>query len=583
MESDLRAGRIFPVAALNLRWRQKLLDLRHAKRIAVAGGGLTGWLAALMLRRVFSPNVEIVVLEDPDNPAYSGGEGGSGNFIASLERASIDIDEFVRETDATFKIGNAYHGWRADNANDIFYELFPAPDEHVEEVDFSFRGVWPFLATRIATGTPLHTLFPGFSLVATGASQVEANAVFNLRRSGIKPTFHFNVGKFLKLLKKIALSRQISSRSRKVVEFVKSESGDVVALKLAGGAEISADFIIDATGFERLGAEKAYKSVWRSFSSQLPEDRYLSFKIPEERKNPSLVSAAVALANGYLWQVPLRDHVFVHYVFSGKSGTETQIRQALQSYFGFAVTAGVISTYEAGNFKTVWNNNVVSLGVASGFISPLESSSFAHMLQQLGELERTFIACQGIIGAHTIGAFNEANDRSFGEIADFQRMHFDGGRSDSAFWREAGQAKRSPNYEAMKACFSERLPRIIDIAGYNSGWSPLFHLMNWLFVAAPLGIISAGAAIRDLNYLPPRIMERMQQYGAELMRINAANAKPQWKDSANIEPREQQGFAAYRNYSTVPAGEFGVKPDRQFSESSGTIETAEGNLRATHG
>lgn len=559
-----------------------MLDLRRAKKIAVVGGGLAGWFAALMLRRVFSPNVEIVVFEDPKRPHYSGGEGGLGNFVVNLQRASIDIDEFVHKTDATFKMGNAYRGWREGGQNDIYYQLFPAPNDHVEEIDFSYRGVWPYLATRIATRTPLHTLFPGFSLIEAGSSQVEANAVFNLRRSGIQPTFHFSVGKLVTLLKDVGVSQQISSREQKVTDLVIASNGDVTALKLGSGDEVAVDFVVDASGFERISAGEKYKTEWRSFSSSLLENKTLSFFMPNGGKNPSFVSEAAALGAGYLWQVPLLDHVSAQYVFSDKYTTETRAKEELQSYLGFAITPGEVSTFEAGNFRKIWTNNVVALGVASGFVSPIETTSLGHLLQQLVELERTFLDCHGIIGDHTIEAFNHANDRSFSEIADFVRMHYDGGRRDSSFWRDAGQAKRSANMEAMKACFYERLPRIIDIDGYGTGWRPLYHLMNWMFVAAPLGIISAEAAMSELNYLPPQIRQRMEQYGAELMRMRASVTQPQWGEALPREQRGGQGFSSYQNFPAAGASYYEQENNRQVSGNSDNFQEAEGSLRATH-
>ena len=573
-----RAGKGFlSVAVLKSQVEIKLLDLGQAKNIAVIGGGLTGWFAALMLRRVFSPKVEIVVFENPKRPHYSGGEGGLGNFVPNLQRASIDIDEFVKKTDATFKIGNAYHGWRDGGQNDIYYQLFPSPNDHVEEIDFSYRGVWPYLATRIATKTPLHTLFPGFLLIAAGSSQVEANAVFKLRRSGIQPTFHFSAGKLVTLLKNAGMSRQISSRNGRIVDLVSATNGDVTALKLDSGEEVAVDFVIDASGFERISAGKKYKSEWRSFSRSLLENSMLSFSLPNGRKNPSFVSEATALGAGYLWQVPLAGHVSAQYVFSGQYTDATRAKDELQSYLDFTITPTGITTFEPGNFKKIWTNNVVALGDASGFVSPLETPSLGLMLQQLGELERTFLSCHGIIGEQTIEAFNRANDKSFSEVADFLRMHYDGGRRDYAFWRDAGLAERSTSLEAMEACFHKRLPRIIDIDGYNTGWSPLYHLMNWIFVAAPLAIVSVEGALSELNNMPPQIRQRMEQYGQELMQMRGTPVtQPQPREVQKREWVNGQNFLSRGvSYGTPRSNvQVSAKPD--------SFQEEEGNLRATH-
>lgn len=549
-----------------------MLDLRHAKRVAVIGGGLTGWFAALMLRRVFSPNVEIFVFEDPDLPPFSRGAGSLNNFLAALQRAAVDINDFVEETGATFKMGYAYRGWREGGANDVYYDLFPAANNHIEELDFSFRGVWPYLAMRIATKTPFHTIFPGFSLIEGASSQVEARAVFNLQRSGIQPTFHFSVGKVTEYLRQLGFSQQIMTRAQKVEDFVIAENGDVVALNLHGGDEVSVDFVIDASGFSRFAFGRKYKAKWRSFAAGLLQDRALSFVMQNQASNPGFLTQAIALNDGYLWQVPLREQTSATYVFSSKHSDEGRAKEELQTRFGFAINPEAVLSFEPGNFEKIWINNVVALGTASGFIEPLEETSLSQTLQQLVELEKTFVDCHGIIGNHTVEAFNYANQQSFNEIADFVRMHYDGGRRDTIFWRDANSAHRSDAYQAMKACFSQRLPRIIDIDSYVIGWRPLFHLLNWLFVAAPLGIVSTEAALGELNYLPPQIRQRMEQYGAELIRTRTSNNFTQ--GGADFEP--------YQNYSGTSHSYFQPEIEKNASSSQTEFAQDEGGFSATY-
>lgn len=548
-----------------------MLDLRRAKRVAVIGGGLTGWFAALMLRRVFSPNVEILVFEDPNLPPFSHGAGGLNSFIGALQRAAVDINDFVEETGATFKMGYVYRGWREGGDSDVYYDLFPAPNNHIEELDFSFRGVWPYLAMRIATKTPFHTIFPGFSLIEGASSQVEAKAVFNLRRSGIQPTFHFSVGKVIEYLRKLGLSQQIMTRAQKVEDFIIAENGDVVALNLHGGDEVAVDFVIDASGFSRFAFGSKYKAKWRSFAEGLLQDRALSFVMQNKTSNPGFLTEAIALNDGYLWQVPLREQTSATYVFSSKHSDEGRATEELQSRLGIAINPEAVLSFEPGNFEKVWINNVIALGASSGFIEPLEETSLSQTQQQLAELETTFLDCHGIIGNHTVEAFNRANQKSFNEIADFVRMHYDGGRRDTVFWRDANSAHRSDAYQAMKACFSQRLPRIIDIDGYANGWRPLFHLLNWLFVAAPLGIVSAEAALGELNYLPPQIRQRMEQYGAELIRTRASNGFTQGGSD----------FEVYQNYSGAPYSYFQPDLEKNASSSQNEFAQDDGGFSAT--
>jgi len=139
-----------------------LIDLRQAKRIAVIGGGTAGWFAALSLRRIFSPAVEILVLEDPNKGIIGVGEGGLLNFVQALHRNQIDIDEFVRETGAAFKLGFAYEGWRSGGRQDLYYHLFPMVGEQVNELEFVAFGIMPLLAARVSAAQIFIAFFLAF-------------------------------------------------------------------------------------------------------------------------------------------------------------------------------------------------------------------------------------------------------------------------------------------------------------------------------------------------------------------------------------------------------------------------------------
>lgn len=536
-----------------------MLDLRRAKRIAVIGGGIAGWFAALMLRRVFNPQVEVIVFDVLSHNAIADGEGGLVNFINGLKRASIDFDDFMQVTGASFKMGTEFSGWRNGGADDIYYHLYPAHDDHVEELDYHFHGIWPYLAMRIATQAPLDRFMPGFSLIRSGASPIEAKAVFNLHRSGVLPTLHFNRGKVIEYLKNLAQKRQITVRDQQVDDVVINEKGFATALKLQGNNDLAIDFLIDASGLKRFVIGEKFKAKWLSYSACLLQDRAVAFNTPNISRIPALVTRSLAMKAGYLWQVTLRDNISNVCIYSSKYADEAAIKQEIGQRLGTPIDKTSSLSFTPGNFEDAWVNNVVALGKSSGYIEPLEATSIGQLMLALSRLENALIDCHGIICHQTIAAFNRGNFESWMKAADFVRMHYDGGRNDSAFWRAANAAKRSIYYADMKSCFQQRLPRPIDIEAYgSSGWQSLFHIIDWLFVAAPLGIITPQAAMADLNSLTPTIRQRMEQYGREIMRQKSghasmsgqnyhsyfqAQAQPlPWQDAARIANLSQYGF-----------------------------------------
>jgi len=149
-----------------------MLNLRNATRAVVIGGGTAGWFAALTLRRVFAPQVEIRVIESPEIGIVGVGEGGLLNLIDALRRNGIDVNEFVRETGAAFKLGFSYEGWRTGAEDDRYYHLFGRPG--LQEIDWMEAGFHPLLSGMVHEGIELHRYIPGFASIAINASQQQA-------------------------------------------------------------------------------------------------------------------------------------------------------------------------------------------------------------------------------------------------------------------------------------------------------------------------------------------------------------------------------------------------------------------------
>ncbi len=494
-----------------------MLDVRRVKKIAIIGGGLSGWLSALMLRRVFSANVDITVFEDPNLPCFKGGEGGLHHFIAMVRRLNIDLQHFVDTIKPTFKMGNVFRGFRNGSANDIFYNLHPGMNDHLEELDFSLYGFWPYLATAIVLGVPLETIFPAFALIEQKANQLEANAVFNTHRSGVEPTLHFDCRLVVDYLKKIGNERQIRAFARKVVDFEISPDGHVDALKLFGGDNFNVDFVIDASGLRHLLVGQKLNGKWHSFSDSLLTNCAIDFRLANNGRRVDLVSEYYATPAGYICGIPLSDHYSGMHVFSNNHTDWSRAKREVELLFASPVAARPVITFDPGNFGKTWVGNAIAIGVSSGYLGPLQASATETTIHQIARLERILLECNGVIGEHIIEDYNKSNNEAFKDNADFLRMHFEGGRCDTEFWRDAASARRSSRLQERLACFSERLPRLIDFENYGAGFPPLYHVFDWLFIASSLGIVSKAAALNELEGLPLKIRDKMENYGRNIL------------------------------------------------------------------
>lgn len=487
-----------------------MLNLLGAKRFVVIGGGAAGWFAALTLRRMFGPPVEVMVIESPTADIVGVGEGGLPNLVQALRRNGIPLDDFVRETRATFKWGFAYEGWRGGGQKDVYYHLFAGPG--AEETDWSDNGFYPLFAAMIAGDKPLHAHVPAFSAIRGMASQWEARRVLAGGKSGISASFHFDGSRLAYYLKRMAIARGVTHKLANVHDLVCDERGRVLFLVTEAGI-IDLDFLIDASGLARQGIGRKLNMPWRSFSRYLPVDRAIPFPMPHPGAEPALVTRAVAMKAGWMWQIPVQERIGAGYVFSSAHIDETQAVDEIQARLGPAIQPLKTLRFEPGHFERVWVGNVMALGLASGVADPLGGASIGQMLEQLRNFERILTDSHAVVTQQAIDGFNEANARSWSGIGDFLRMHYDVPRRDTAFWRDAATAPMPPSYQELKQTFKQRVPRQLDMQGYAiNGWDEMFHVVDWLFVALSLGLVPKEAAIRDLMLLPAQARQRVATY-----------------------------------------------------------------------
>jgi tryptophan halogenase len=501
-----------------------MLDLTGTKRIAILGGGTAGWFAALTLRRIFSPAVEIMLIESPNIGVIGVGEGGLLNFIDGLNRNRIPVDEFIRETGAAYKLGFVYEGWRGGGREDNYYHLFGGAG--IPELEWLQSGFYPLLSARIAAGKPLHDCVPAFDAIARNVPQEEMGRILASGKSGLQASFHFDSYRIATYLSQLAQSRGVTRRAAHIDSLIVDEQGFTRALQ-SEGSRIDVDFVIDATGFARLGIGKTYKAPWRSFSKELLLDRAIPFHKPSPFENPELLTRSVSMNAGWMWQIPLQERVGAGYVFSSKHIDEAAARSEIEAYLGHSIEPAPTLRFNPGHFETVWINNVVALGLASGFVEPLEATSIGQMLEELRNIERLLVNGGGIISKTAIDEFNIGNAKSWSGLRDFLRMHYDCPRKDTLFWQDVAASPFPASYAEIKQCFQQRTPRLCDVDVYvANGWQGIFHMVNWMFVAAPLGVLPPAAAQSEMRRLPPDAHARIAAYLKDLRAIGRGGDKP---------------------------------------------------------
>ncbi len=476
-----------------------MLNLRRAKRFAVVGGGTAGWFAALFLRKLLGKHIEVCVIESSDIGIVGVGEGGIPNIISCLLKLDIDIKEVMQATQASYKWGFSYEGWRTGQPDDQYFHLFFNFQDPAFEKAHEF---YPNLSQMLSSNIPMHYFSKGVDGILNNVSQAEAFEMMRQPDLGIVSSIHFDSYRIAKFLKSKAIERGIVCRDAVVTEVVQNEQGNVTQL-VTKDDSIDVDFVIDASGLARLIINQM-NPEWVSFSDSLLMDSAIPFYMPHPFKNPTLYSRAIAMNAGWMWQIPLQERVGAGYVFSSKHITPEQAQKEAEAYLGYAIDVQKVIRFKPGCHKEVWKGNVLALGLSSGFVEPLEATSIGQMLEQLQRFVQILMVSDMVIPQVAIDNFNEANLAAWTGIRDFLRMHYDCSRRDTPFWQDVAQLPLSETYRQLREVWQERTPRPTDFFSYQKhGWSGTFSAESWLFVGAGVGAVPSKAAHNELQCLPP--------------------------------------------------------------------------------
>jgi tryptophan halogenase len=493
-----------------------VLNLRGMQRVCILGGGTAGWFAALQMRQIFNPTVEIVVISAPEIPIVGVGEGGVLNLIEMLGRLNIDLQDFVSETGSNMKLGFRYERWRTGQNDDAYYHLFPTGKNGLEWVE---NGYYPYLSGLLNHGVDVSAHMDSLQLSDRRAPFDEVLQLLLEKKNNFGASLHFDTFRVGKYLRKVALSRNILHVEGMVQDFeLDSESNYVKSIKLAD-TEIPCDFLIDASGFARVVIGKKYKTKWHSFNDMLIMNKALPFHLPhQEGVGVELVTRATAMSAGWVWQIPLQERIGAGYVYNDNFMSDDAALNEVEQWLGKKIQPVRPIKFEAGYYEQVWVNNVLAIGLASGFVEPLEATSIGQMLSQL-EIFSTFIVSNhGVISQQNVDYFNEQNAQYWRGLGDFIRMHYDTGRADTPFWKHMLNVPVSESYQELKLCWQHRTPRQIDFSQHDMSGSIMFDVPNWLAVGVGVGIIKPQATVSELMALSPEKKQKLAQYLHETKR-----------------------------------------------------------------
>ncbi len=400
------------------------------RRVVILGGGTAGWMAAAMMAKRFeNANLSIEVIESPNIPTVGVGEATVPGIRLLHQNLGVSEAEFIRATDATFKLGIEFKDWRFEG-HTFFH---PFSDFGASIGGRSFHKCW--LKQQLAgRQSSLEDYCLSVHMALGGRfSQPDLDAKSSLARYNY--AYHFDAGLYANFLKNYSEHRGVIHTKAEVTSVeLNTEKGDVDALILGDGRRVDGDLFIDCSGFRSLILGDALEVPFKSWGDMLPCDR--AIVVQTENTGGILpYTRSIAKEAGWQWRIPLERRCGNGYVYSSAYLDDASAEVALlESLDEPTISKPRILRFEAGMREVFWKKNCVALGLASGFIEPLESTSIS--LIQTGMEKLLQFTSDLKLDSQRIDEANRLNAMEYERVRDFIMLHYLASeRSGSAFWR----------------------------------------------------------------------------------------------------------------------------------------------------
>ncbi len=490
-------------------------------KIVIVGGGTAGWLAALMIHKMY-PMHSVSVIESSAIGIVGAGEGSTGILTDIINgkffNFGCNMMDFLKETGATIKYGIHHCDWHTVGQS-YLAPLAGSPTSGNRSLDTTFA-----LASKIMPNK-MHQLH------VCGLGMEHNLSPFNLNTftfSDIGYALHFDahdVGRYFK--KVVTTDRQVTHIDDQITDVILNEQGEISKLRLKSDTEISGDFFIDASGFSRV-LMKALQNPWVSYKKNLPVNSAMPFLLKyDDNEIPEPWTTAWAQSSGWMWQIPSQRRKGCGYVFDDNFITAEQAQAEIETTLNKKIEPIRVLKFDTGRLDRAWVKNCLAVGLSSAFAEPLEATSIHSTIVQLLDLVFEYLKAtkEETCNPASVKMYNTKTARMYDDFKDFLNIHYMGGRTDSDFWK----------YIATGETRTEKTETLIEMSKVksptNSNFNQYLGGVDWgLYSYVMFGnkLLTADILTKELDFIKtvdPRLKNYVQNVLDSYIKNNLSEIK----------------------------------------------------------
>ncbi|AHE53237.1 tryptophan halogenase family protein [Sphingomonas sanxanigenens] len=486
------------------------------RNIVIVGGGTAGWLTAGVIAarhqgRIGAGGFTVTLVESPNIPIIGVGEGTWPTLRTTLSKIGVSETDFFRECDAAFKQGARFARWTTGAVDDGYYHPLMLPQ------GFGQVNLAPHWLAGDDGKSFCDAVCPQGHICDDGLAPKtiatpEFDAIANY-------AYHLDAGKFADFLRRHCCDvlgvRHVLADVQRVVQ---TESGDIAHLVTEQAGEIAGDLFVDCTGFKALLIGQTMGVRFKPLSDTLFCDTALAVQVPHADAHAPIASHTISTAQsaGWIWDIGLPTRRGTGYVFSSAHISDEDAERELRAYLGPIADGLDVRkiAINAGHRETFWRGNCVAVGLAAGFLEPLEASAIVLIELSAKLIAEQMPACREVMDV-IASRFNATTHYRWGRIIDFLKLHYAlTQRQDSDFWRDNQRPETMP----------DRLRELMLLWRHHSPWfHDEFDRVEEVFPPASYQYVLYGMRFR--TEVDPAALAQDARAATRAMQENAAQTE----------------------------------------------------------